>query len=409
MKTIAITLSIFFISFFHLFSQVQWESVQTPVSENFTSVWILDTGKIIIVSDQGTIVKTNDGGVTWNTSAFAGNNFRSIYFLDNLNGAFVSNGTNVGVFKTNDGGENWQSFAVDSLDTGNALFLTNNNNIYVVGSFENKNNIRISYDGGLNWVKSFMPYIIGSEFYDIFFRDENNGIMVGTDGVFYSTNDGGALWGMNITFPVVNLNAIYNFGEQYGIVVGDEGKAFFTINDWYQYIDLNTNVAADLNGVWGAPGTFKMWAVGDSGTILFSEYYPLGWLIQNSGTTENLNDVFILNENFGVAVGDNGTVLFMSNPNSVGELSRNAEISVFPNPFKNKTKIRYDISSQCPVELKVFDLPGNEVLSLFKGEKQPGSYEIVFDASGLHSGIYFVRLNAGSYSTFKKIVITGGK
>jgi hypothetical protein len=168
---------------------------------------------------------------------------------------------------------------------------------------------------------------------------------------------------------------------------------------------LNTNVAANLNGVWGAPGTFKMWAVGDSGTILFSEYYPLGWLIQNSGTTENLNDVFILNENFGVAVGDNGTVLFMSNPNSVGELSRNPEISVFPNPFKNKTKIRYDISSQCPVELKVFDLLGNEELSLFKGEKQPGSYEIVFDASGLHSGIYFVRLNAGSYSTFKKMLI----
>jgi photosystem II stability/assembly factor-like uncharacterized protein len=132
MKTIALTLSFFLVSFFHLFSQVQWESVQTPVSENFTSVWILDTGKVIIVSDQGTIVETNDGGVTWNTSAFAGNNFRSIYFLDNLNGAFVSNGTNVGVFKTNDGGENWQSFAVDSLDTGNALFLTNNNNIYAV-------------------------------------------------------------------------------------------------------------------------------------------------------------------------------------------------------------------------------------------------------------------------------------
>jgi hypothetical protein len=143
--------------------------------------------------------------------------------------------------------------------------------------------------------------------------------------------------------------------------------------------------------------------------ILYTEYYPLGWLIQNSGTNENLNDVFILNESFGVTVGNNGTVLFMSNPNSVGELNRSPEISVFPNPFGNKTTIKYEISSQSSVGLKVFDLLGNEVSNLFKGEKQPGSYEIVFDASGLHNGIYFVRLNAGSNSTFKKIVVTGGR
>lgn len=405
MKAILFTSLIFLISVFHLFSQGQWEVVQTPVSENFTAVWVVDETKIIIVSDQGTLIGTDDGGATWYDTWFAGAGLTSIWFSDANNGAILSSGSIVKIYKTNDGGENWQDYTVDTLDAGNAVFFTNQNNGYVAGSYDGKNNIRISIDGGQSWGSVFMPYIMGSVFNDIYFRNEVDGNIVGTDGTFYSTADGGEIWAMNISFPAVDLNAIYNFGEQFGVVVGDGGTSFFTINDWYQHTEINSPVSENLNAVSGAPGSNKIWAVGDEGTILYLDNYLLGWSVQNSGTTENLNDVFILNENFGVAVGDNGTVLFMSNPNFVDDLKTDVALSVFPNPVSNKSVIRYNVTSKGNISLNIYDLLGNEVIHLFDGEKPAGRYKIAFNSSGLQNGIYFVGFSAGNQIVFKKVII----
>ncbi len=133
--------------------------------------------------------------------------------------------------------------------------------------------------------------------------------------------------------------------------------------------------------------------------------YLLGWSVQNSGTTENLNDVFILNENFGVAVGDNGTVLFMSNPNFVDDLKTDVALSVFPNPVSNKSVIRYNVTSKGNISLNIYDLLGNKVIHLFDGEKPAGRYKIAFNSSGLQNGIYFVGFSAGNQIVFKKVII----
>jgi len=48
---------------------------------------------------------------------------------------------------------------------------------------------------------------------------------------------------------------------------------------------------------------------------------------------------------------------------------------------------------------------GNEVATLVDGYKSTGTYEVEFDASGLNSGVYFYKLQAGSYSQTKKLVL----
>jgi hypothetical protein len=55
--------------------------------------------------------------------------------------------------------------------------------------------------------------------------------------------------------------------------------------------------------------------------------------------------------------------------------------------------------------LKVYDVLGNEVVTLVDEYKYPGSYEINFDASNLSSGVYFYRLQAGNYIQTKSMMI----
>ncbi|MCR4416347.1 MAG: T9SS type A sorting domain-containing protein [Ignavibacteria bacterium] len=64
----------------------------------------------------------------------------------------------------------------------------------------------------------------------------------------------------------------------------------------------------------------------------------------------------------------------------------------YPNPFNPSTKIKYSIKYKGLVTLKVFDLLGRELATLVNEPKQPGVYEIEFDASkyGLSSGVYFI-------------------
>ncbi len=77
----------------------------------------------------------------------------------------------------------------------------------------------------------------------------------------------------------------------------------------------------------------------------------------------------------------------------------------YPNPFNPGTIIQYAISNRQFVQLKVFDLLGNEVATLVDEYKLAGSYEIEFYASGLSSGMYLYRLQTGNYVETKKMIL----
>ena len=77
----------------------------------------------------------------------------------------------------------------------------------------------------------------------------------------------------------------------------------------------------------------------------------------------------------------------------------------YPNPFNPSTKITYSIPEKSNVSLKVFDLLGSEVVELVKDEIEAGTYEITFYASNLPSGIYYYKLQAGSFVETKKLIL----
>ncbi|MCW8850906.1 MAG: T9SS type A sorting domain-containing protein [Melioribacteraceae bacterium] len=84
----------------------------------------------------------------------------------------------------------------------------------------------------------------------------------------------------------------------------------------------------------------------------------------------------------------------------------------YPNPFNPTTTISYSIPSvrtgsnlQENVNLTIYDLLGREVKNLVNEFKQPGNYEVTFDASSLTSGIYYYTLSSSNFSQTKKMLL----
>jgi hypothetical protein len=77
----------------------------------------------------------------------------------------------------------------------------------------------------------------------------------------------------------------------------------------------------------------------------------------------------------------------------------------YPNPFNPTTMISYAVNSMGKVELKVYDLFGQEVATLVNEVKNAGIYQVTFDASDFASGIYYYMIKAGKFRQVKKMVL----
>jgi Secretion system C-terminal sorting domain len=77
----------------------------------------------------------------------------------------------------------------------------------------------------------------------------------------------------------------------------------------------------------------------------------------------------------------------------------------YPNPFNPSTTISWQLKNDGMVTIKVYDQLGKEVATLVNEEKPAGSYEIEFNESSLASGVYYYRINAGSFVDTKKMIL----
>ena len=81
----------------------------------------------------------------------------------------------------------------------------------------------------------------------------------------------------------------------------------------------------------------------------------------------------------------------------------------YPNPFNPATTVEYQLKTEGFVQLKIYDVLGNEVKTLVSEYKQAGEYKIEFDASssngGLTSGIYFYKLVTNNFTETKKMIL----
>ncbi|HEX3073883.1 MAG TPA: T9SS type A sorting domain-containing protein, partial [Ignavibacteriales bacterium] len=79
----------------------------------------------------------------------------------------------------------------------------------------------------------------------------------------------------------------------------------------------------------------------------------------------------------------------------------------YPNPFNPSTSIRYSIANAEQVDLKIYNILGQEALTLVNEFKNAGIYEVRFNAAGMNlaSGVYIYRIRAGKFVQTKKLVL----
>jgi hypothetical protein len=159
----------------------------------------------------------------------------------------------------------------------------------------------------------------------------------------------------------------------------------------------------------------------DSKNIKFNQTEKLIEKIGQGGETE-VNFTFDVPFNVGNAKVD--TIEFVITDNKdiylnkqfILEYAQPTEYKLeqnYPNPFNPTTKIRYSIpnvethndASLRNVTLKIYDILGDEVATLVNEKKEAGYYEIEFNASSIASGVYIYRLQSGSFTSSKKMMV----
>ena len=150
-----------------------------------------------------------------------------------------------------------------------------------------------------------------------------------------------------------------------------------------------------------------------------SDYSSIGF-IEGKGTTTKSQDYSFTDYNLALGkysyrlkqIDFDGSVNY--SPEIEVDVNQPIEFNLsqnYPNPFNPSTTIKFSLAFNSKVEMKVFDVLGQEVISLINKEMQAGYHEVVFDASPLSSGVYFYRIDASGvdgqkFSSVKKMILT---
>ncbi len=166
-------------------------------------------------------------------------------------------------------------------------------------------------------------------------------------------------------------------------------------------------------------GNQRLFASGDvafgisgAGTLVGDNPFPLGasggagavWV---KSSAENFGNIIVSATHpvFGTKTVDI-TVSVTSVEKKTNSLPAEYELSQnYPNPFNSTTVIKYSVSKSGYVTLKVYNVLGQELATLFSGEQQAGNHMIEFNADKYSSGIYLLRLQAGNFTAVKKMIL----
>jgi len=216
----------------------------------------------------------------------------------------------------------------------------------------------------------------------------------------------------------VSYNGNYEPGEEViQYFVDDYGRTLYTFkNDTY---DSNNFTAEDFsnNGVW----PIYEEELGSVPSILDNSYFneidvfghkqltykgwPLYYFGQdsmkrgyNKGISFPAPGVWpVAQTNIDIAT---GIELFDSEIPSDYSLNQN-----YPNPFNPSTTISYSLPFSRNVTLKIYDILGNEIVTIVNEMQNAGNYAVDFDASNLSSGLYIYKLSAGNFQQTKKLML----
>lgn len=379
-----------------------------PVNDLF-SVSFSDQNNGAAAGPNGTLIITTDGGDHWKDylrgSFF---DYLDIPFMgvESVNDSTVTCiSQNGDILRTTDGGLTWGSQYSDFRTVLNATYFLDEMNGYCVGD---EGLILHTADGGVSWSSQANPTRL--PLFAVKFLDPQNGIAAGWKGIILRTTNGGVDWSPRPSGTAATLFCIGWQGDRV-ISAGKPGTIVLSTDGGDNWEEVYSGTIKPLNSI-SMRSEENAFIVGGGGIILRTTDGGISWLEQLSGTSYDLYSVHMQNDTIGTVVGENGIILRTTS----GGMSQNMANFVqlpdvyslgqnYPNPFNPATKFRFRIASPGLVTLKIYDILGREVRTLLDEFKEPGSYDASWDASDFSSGVYFYRLQSGSFTNVKKMVL----
>jgi hypothetical protein len=199
--------------------------------------------------------------------------------------------------------------------------------------------------------------------------------------------------------------------SSYNIYPGDGGPYSTPL----YYTDILANISFDGGRTWQAENVFPLknkknssevdlslnqkLRFDENGNLIADYFYMIdavpGWYGWQQNSESDSNMWFY----------DYYPIILTSKNDNIVTLDEYRLEQNYPNPFNPITNIQYQIPELNFVTLKVYDVLGNEIATLVNEENPAGSYKVKFDGAELASGIYFYRLQAGSFFETKKMVL----
>jgi photosystem II stability/assembly factor-like uncharacterized protein len=359
-----------------------WEELSSGITNSLFGYSPLDEQTALACGENGIILKTIDGGVTWNLkSTPTTSNLKDVEFVNSETAlACGENGT---VIYSTDGGESWETVTINTANTLHDIDFYDELTGYICGEL---GTLLKTEDGGRTFADISLGFS-GANLFSVQAFGEGKIVVGGVDQAIFLTHNGGQSWfGPNNLMSENDVFDIKFFNENDGILAGENGMILRTTNGGFSWDNSIVNLLApDL----------------DLFTIAFAD--------ANYGISTGQNGIKVYTTNGGVS----WTESMIVNPNArCNNEEKTAEklLQNYPNPFNPSTVISYKVSNNnSEVMLRVYDITGREVCTLFNGVQNSGSYNIKFDASSLSSGVYFYKLIVksadGSYSEVKKMIL----
>lgn len=418
------TLILIFAFSFNLYAQ--WFEVFLPKSYPvFNKIKFINDDVAIIVGDSGTILRTTDGGLNWNQILnIPTKNLKSINIAQNNfyvcgDSGLVIESTNLGV--------TWNSLPFQFQTNLSGIFFIDTLNGYVVG----ENSIFKTTNKGGNWIRQTFD---NNLFQAVYFINRDTGFVTSlrifSPGNFhsaiYKTTNGGVDWFIQISTPGEELYEIY-FIDSVGYIIGEHEKVFRTTNYGYNWYEPRPTTPPRTESFFSTffIDSLTGWITGDVEKIYKTSNGALSWDIQLSRLDLNkavfLNSIVFKDRNNGFAVGSQrisstefAGIIFKTTNGGITSINddqssiRDFQYKLhqnYPNPFNPVTTISYQIKEQGLVQLKVYNLLGQEIVTLVNEEQPSGIYESLFDASNLPSGVYIYSLRVNDFVQNNKMIL----
>ena len=248
MKRVTFFILLFGVLFFiKSFSQTDCGIKLTNYDYSLNDAAFLDDNTIIVIGEDGLIMKSDDLGNSWRRiNSGTSNNLRKIQFLNSKVGYII--GKYDTFLKTDNGGENWFKIPLNNPDypyITNLHFLSPDTG-YVVGE---GGKIFKTNDGGRTWIYKNTWL---SDLYSVFFVNDSIGFVCGSSNNLLKTTDFGKTWenidmndfGWNLTF----MDIVFTSGQD-GYLIEREGELLKTSDQgisWIKIADIPTDYATNI-------------------------------------------------------------------------------------------------------------------------------------------------------------------